>query len=261
MISGVNLAESVTESASDRFPTTDWQLIIRVGEQGTGSLDLHRLLEIYQPIVRRYLKFEKRLGDDRIDDVLHDFIADKILAQQLVARADKSMGRFRSFLIRSLENYILDAAKYETRAKRRPATGEPVSLDPTDVKASTNSDPATMFDRMWAESVLQAALQQTQAHCVRKGREAQWRAFEYRIVHGHRPDASCYQEIIAQFGFKGLVEAGNAITTCKRLFRRRLQQVLSDFSPVDEPEFKEQIAELFTIFAETRAGFRPLDRK
>src|SRR4051794_24630552 len=86
------------------FPETSWTEIDNVKGQGTdGPRDaLGKLVQRYRPALRARLVIEKRIASDRAAELLDGFIADRVVEHQLVARADRSRGRFRTFLLTAL---------------------------------------------------------------------------------------------------------------------------------------------------------------
>ena len=45
---------------------------------------------------------------ERASDLVQGFVADKLLEKRLVRRAEPGKGKFRSLLVRALENYAID---------------------------------------------------------------------------------------------------------------------------------------------------------
>src|SRR5438270_10690882 len=105
-------AESHRSGAPRRgkFPTTHWTLVAAAG-RGTGEAKrqaMAELIQAYSPALRHYLVQSRRINPDHADDLLQGFVADKILEQDLIRRAEEGRGRFRGFLLSSLDRYILN---------------------------------------------------------------------------------------------------------------------------------------------------------
>lgn len=87
---------------------------------------------------------------DTADDLLQEFVVSKVLEQGLVARAKADRGKFRTFLLTSLRNFVYDDAR-AARAKKRSAvsgaSGVDESFDPPDTRVK---GPSEAFDEAWA---------------------------------------------------------------------------------------------------------------
>ena len=100
------------------FDSTRWSLIemagAKDGSQRRTALD--KILSAYLPALQTYLMLNRRVNAEEAEDLLHDFVTDKILQGDLLSRADHTKGRFRSLLIKSLNNYLVD--RYRSRRRK-----------------------------------------------------------------------------------------------------------------------------------------------
>src|SRR5687767_4813885 len=82
------------------FPTTHWSVLERAGDddEAVRRQALLELLRDYVPALRSYLVHAKRMAPDRADDLLQQFLADKVLEEDLMPKAQREKGKFRSFL-------------------------------------------------------------------------------------------------------------------------------------------------------------------
>jgi DNA-directed RNA polymerase specialized sigma24 family protein len=168
------------------FVTTRWSLILSGGrskskEQETSAA-LAELCRIYW---RPIFAFICRRGYSTQDaeDLTQDFFV-MILEGDWLQNADPSRGRFRSRLLKSLKNFLNDAAD-KIHARKRGGKVSFISWDdwmteaPSQLSMSTerlNSLPAEgLFDVRWAATVVERALRRLREECERKGR---WRVFD-----------------------------------------------------------------------------------
>src|SRR4051812_39350715 len=109
---------------SFRFPTTFWPLVAKAGHaNGAAQREaLGEFLSKYTAAMTSFLVYSMRLKPDRADDLLHRFFADKVLEQNLIGRANPERGRFRSFLITALLNFVWNCVREDSAAKRSPGT-------------------------------------------------------------------------------------------------------------------------------------------
>src|SRR5690242_1836984 len=122
-----------SQEVSDEFefPTTRWSVVCRAGT-GPGSearRAMEQLLRAYLPALRAHLLFDRRMDRDRADDVLQAFVTDKLIEQNIVAAANPSRGRFRNFLLVTLQRFVIDRARQEQSLRRAPERGKLQSLD------------------------------------------------------------------------------------------------------------------------------------
>jgi hypothetical protein len=240
------------------FPQTRWSLIGRAaGASGGPSASQHALSELltrYLPAMRAHLRSNRRIRADEVDDLLQAFIASKVLEQNLLAAAEQSRGRFRTFLVTSLDNFVLNTLRDRSAAKRTPAQGALQSLteiqDVCDPAGAPTVDP---FDLVWAQEVIREAMLRTQAECEMASRADLWALFDARVatpmLEGGEP--APYEQLIKQLKFDSPSQATNALVTAKRMFARMLRSVVSDYAPGDA-EVDEEIRDLRRILEQAR---------
>lgn len=206
-----------------RFPTTRWWLLDQVAQ---GGAERHRalaeLLGLYYEPVRAFVAAHAGVRADQTDDVVQEFLTAKWLEQDLVARVKAERGRFRSYLLAALNNFISNYL----RAGNGAAGACSLTTDPVDGSA----DPADVFDLAWARQVVRAAVDRMRDGCAAAGRADVWAVFEGRVLgpvlHGAAPAG--YGELVARLGFESPARASNVLMTAKRSFARALRDVIRD---------------------------------
>lgn len=145
------------------FATTHWSVVIEAGSEHSqaAAAALEKLCSTYWYPV--YAEIRRR-GHPPHDaqDLAQDFFA-CLLRRHSFANADKSRGRFRSYLLGAL-NYFLADQYARQQTEKRGGHCLILSLDALDPEARYLEDPAaadqpeTLFDRRWKESLLEEAL-------------------------------------------------------------------------------------------------------
>src|SRR5205814_10710398 len=104
----------------------------------------------YMPALRSYLVFRKRIDPHKADDLLQGFLLSKVIEQDLVASADRTRGKFPSFLVTALNRYMVSQSREETAQKRGGggAMGN-VSLDEEMDAEPTVAEGSDQFDVAW----------------------------------------------------------------------------------------------------------------
>jgi RNA polymerase sigma factor (sigma-70 family) len=172
-----------TEGASQQgvFATTRWSIILSSANSQSGEAKAREALaELCRAYWRPIFSFVCRRGYSPEDaqDLTQDFFV-MILESNWLQQADPSRGRFRSFLVKSLQNFLNSIAeKKDTR--KRGGDVEFVSWDdwmaeaPSHLSISTQTldslPPERLFDLRWAVTVVEQALKRLREECETKGR-------------------------------------------------------------------------------------------
>lgn len=168
--------------ASPRFMTTAWSVVRRAGgDDPQARLALGQLCESYwYPVYA----FARRQGLNAADaeDATQSFFA-RLLETDVVARADPDRGRFRSFLIAAMKQFLARRHAFESAAKRRPARRvvsldsvageERFRLEPTDHRT-----PERLFDHAWAMVVIDRAMRRLRDEWHKAGNGARFDALQ-----------------------------------------------------------------------------------
>jgi DNA-directed RNA polymerase specialized sigma24 family protein len=228
------------------FPETGWPLVERAADEGAeGHREaLGELLERYLPALRARLVQKGTVPRDEIDDLLQGFVTDKILQRDLLARADRQRGKFRTLLLTALDRYIVSRRRYEKAQKR--SADRAVSLDAQEHEqfAVDQETASHAFDVAWARTVLDQALKRMQHECEATERGDVWGVFEARVLG---PCIRCekpmpYQELVTRYRLSTPRQASNVLNTGKRMFARVLRSVVCEYTP--EREADAEIQEL-----------------
>jgi RNA polymerase sigma-70 factor (ECF subfamily) len=239
----------------DRFPTTHWSLVARAGvdEVETKREALGRLLARYVPPLRAHLVYQRGLSHADAEDAVQQFVTDKVLRRDLIARAERERGKFRTFLLTTLNRWLVNHLRDAAAQKRSPTAAAVMEAGERSGDLVAAGDAADAFDVEWAREVLAHALAHMQAECARTGREDVWGVFQCRLVRplldGEQP--ADYGELVSRFGLQSPAQASNVLMTSKRMFTRALRAVVGEYARQPE-EIDTEIAELRDILASVR---------
>jgi len=235
-------ADSPDRSGSGgNFTSTHWSLVARAAanvngpDTPAGREALDTVLHRYLPALHVHLRMRGYRADE-IDDLLQKFVAERVLERNLLAHANAERGRFRSFLLTSLENFVANERRAQRACKRAPASRSLVSLDPdagmdpTD-PAQAERDPADSFDVAWAREALAEALRRMAASCAEADHRGMcmWEVFEERVLNPalHNVDPTGY-DVLADRHHCTWKQAANTLATAKRKFIQTLRLVLAE---------------------------------
>src|SRR6266498_834471 len=106
-----------TSGASPGFQPTQWTLVRRAGFGSTQSHDaLEKLCHAYWYPIYAFIRRNGRAPHDA-QDLTQEFFA-RFLATNSIVRADPKRGKFRTFLLGALKNFLTDAHRKATAWKR-----------------------------------------------------------------------------------------------------------------------------------------------
>lgn len=149
--------------AGGRFATTQWSLVLAAGERGGAEAEeaLARLCARYWHPVFAFVRRQGHARDDA-EDLTQGFFA-RLIEKGDLADADRSRGRFRSFLLTACQHYLSNE-RDRTRAAKRGGGRVPVPIDVAVAeqryeRALADADtPERLFDRQWCLTLLAAVL-------------------------------------------------------------------------------------------------------
>jgi hypothetical protein len=214
------------------------------GDEEARREALATLLSRYAPALRSYLRTVRRMSPDAADDLLQAFIADRLLASELIRSADAQRGQFRTLLLTSLNRF----ATTRYRAERLRSAGD---LPEGDIGPDmTSPTPPAAVEAAWARALVHSVVDGMRAECLASGRADVWAVFEGRVLaeifEDHQPIA--YEELAARFGLKSPTQAANLLVTAKRMYARLLRAAVAEYEP-DEARIDAEIADLRRILS------------
>jgi RNA polymerase sigma-70 factor (ECF subfamily) len=244
------------------FQGTRWTIVHNAQTKDTSRRleALGQLFAIYWKPVYCYLR-RKGHGQEEAEDLTQGFFADVMMGTDLVQDADRSKGRFRSFLLTTLDHYAASYHRKEKAKKRAPAApilrlGGKESFDVPE--PASRLTPEEAFNYVWAAALLGDVIAEVRDGCRRDGKELHWQVFEDRVLKPIMDSsrAPSLPDVCARLGLDA-PKASNMIVLVKRRFqavlRARVQPLVRDDSEVDQ-----EIAELMQILSTSSA--RPDDQ-
>ncbi|MDP7018596.1 MAG: hypothetical protein QGG36_22550 [Pirellulaceae bacterium] len=236
----------------DHFPTTNWSLVRHAGDKvdEQQSQALQELLSRYWSALKAHVVLKRRMQPNDADDLVQGFIENKILERNLVGAAEPERGKFRSLLLKSLDNYVLQQIEKKMAKKREADRAAPLDPQETPLGQAGDLTPDRAFDVQWARQVVAEASERMEQECRQSDRGGLWTIFHGRILapilEGAEPLG--YDEIIEQSCYESPAQASNALMTGKRMYARVLRLVVSQYV-ADDAEIEEEIQDLQRIVA------------
>lgn len=247
------MSKVVERGEGEGYPSTHWSRIVQASlpEQQAGEGALNQLLARYYTPLRAHLEFKFHLAREAAEDLLQGFVVQKVLVRNLLGRSDRARGRFRTFLLNALDNFVKDELRARDCARRRPDGGwvafEDAPEIPVEGMGGHGGDP---FDRTWAMTVLAEAEEETRRFYEAKRRRDTWGVFRDAVLApvqdgGKRPSD---EELAERYGFATARQASNAILTAKRQFGKVLREVVARYAE-NPTEVDVELRELRAVLA------------
>lgn len=234
-----------------RFLTTHWTVVRDAGDPDSPGYRaaLATLCESYWYPLYAYLR---RYGCNphEAEDLTQGFFA-RMLDKDDFRLADRERGKFRSFLMASLRNFVANERKHAKRLKRGGGA-TPVPIDVRDAEqhyaqeAVDGVTPENLFERSWALNVLEQAMDRLQDEWERTEKKAQFDALKGYLTPGK--EATTYREIAESLGMtEGAVKV--AVHRLRRAYRAQLRAVIAE-TVSTEDDIEEEIRDLFGAFGD-----------
>ena len=168
--------------APHEFAPTRWTLVLRAkGGDTSAKTALSELCGAYYAPVVAFLRYRLQ-SEDAAREQAHAFFA-RLLEGQSLSGADPGRGRFRSYLLGALRNFLADAWD-RSRAGKRGGGQEMASLDESNDAASTEPASEFAFDREWALTVINRALASMTAEAEEGGKREHFEVLKPSLVAG-----------------------------------------------------------------------------
>ena len=222
------------ESAGDAraFATTRWSLILSAATSESGEQAARNALEeLCRTYWRPVFSFICRRGYSMQDaqDLTQDFFM-KMLERNWLEHADRNRGRFRTLLLTSVQNFLINATE-RSRTLKRGGDMQFVSWDdwmteaPSQLSISTqalDSLPAErLFDLRWATTLVEQALRRLREECASKDRLRLFYALSRHLIEER--DQVSYANLSVALGV-----AETAVKKQLHIMRQRYRCLLRD---------------------------------
>lgn len=156
-------ASDSTSGSAQSFATTHWSnvLAVKQGESSEARVALEKLCRTYWYPLYAFLRREGRSPHDA-QDLTQEFFA-RLLQGRFLENVGPQKGKFRSFLLASLRNFLCDEWD-RARAEKRGGGRTFISLDDYSaeelylLEPDASAPAEQVFERRWALALLAQAL-------------------------------------------------------------------------------------------------------
>lgn len=238
------------EAASERFPTTDWSVIV----EASGPAHLHaikamnHLCSRYRRPIMTFVRAQCGSHHDA-EDLTQSFF-EFAIRQSVIQRARRERGRFRSFILASLRNFLCNQHDMRSTEKR----GGKFRFVPLDEMSGASMSSTgggicgqdSSFDREWALTILRRSLEIMEEKWITAGKAEKFRVCSVYIAR--RATVVDYARIASELGISAEA-AEMSLARMRREFGETLRREVS--KTVAHPDdIEDEIRYLRCIVAE-----------
>jgi RNA polymerase sigma factor (sigma-70 family) len=234
-----------------RFASTHWSVVLLAGGARNAPEVQHALARLCSAYWYPLYVFIRRQGHSAGDaeDLTQEFFA-RFLEKDFLSAVDKSRGKFRTFLLACCQHFLANQRDF-VRTQKRGGGRSALSLDFPGAAERYRAEPASgeraekLFERRWAMTVLDQALEQLQREYAADGKGALFHHLK-KVLTGAM-EALSYARIGADLSM-----SEEAVRKAAQRLRQRYRSVLREriADTVDEPErVDDEIRDLFAALS------------
>jgi RNA polymerase sigma factor (sigma-70 family) len=240
----------------DLFPSTHWSVVLAAGrsqaEPAIAQAALEELCQIYWAPLYSFVRSRGYSVHDA-QDLTQSFFA-YLLEHKIYARVDRQKGKFRSFLLASLKNFLAHAAD-RARTLQRGGGQDFLPLNEEQAKEaesvfqthSTASSEDRLFDRSWADALIVAGLERLSADYKGESKEKLFNELRIFVAGGADPPPT-YAELADRLGIAQSTLRSH-VTRLRARYREALRAEVR--RTVDtETQVDEELNELLHVLTE-----------
>lgn len=231
----------------DRFNSTHWSVVLAAGDSKSPEADgaLEKLCSAYWYPLYAYLRRRGRSPHDA-QDLIQSFFA-YLLEKKYLSKADRRLGKFRSFLLASLNHFVADEWGRE-HAQKRGGGQTFVSIHEETAEGKyrlelvDELDPEAIYERSWATTLLEQVVGQLRKEFTSSGKDKLFDALQPFLL-GDK--STSYAEAASQLN----VSEGSLRVTVYRMrerFRVLFQAEIAH-TVGTAAEIKDEVRHLFKV--------------
>jgi len=222
------------------FATTLWSMVIAAGDPSSaGSSEaLERLCAAYWFPIYAFLRRQNYSCHDA-QDLTQSFLS-HLLTNQRLSSVHPAKGKFRSFLLGALKNFLANAWNKQN-AQKRGGGLQIVSLTPEETEGRLSFEPwhdetpDKVFERSWALLLLESVIVELRSNYAAEGKAALFDAMQIYLSgdKGMNP----YLEVAGRLGISESALKMSVLRMRRRfgdLLRKEIANTVSHPSEVDE---------------------------
>jgi len=234
------------------FETTRWTQIekAKTHDLQRRQASVNNLMSRYWKPVYCYLR-HKGYSNEDAKDLTQGFFFEIVFGRELIQKAEKTKGRFRTFLLTALDRYTTSEYRKETAKKRLPEYGL-MQLDDAVISnlpvAESETTPEQEFDRAWARNLLDQVLTNMREEYYNEGRITHWEVLQDTVMAPilENVEAPSLAELCKKYDIDSKKKVSNIMVRVRIRFHNALRNHMRQFVQSDS-EVDDEIRDLIEI--------------
>jgi RNA polymerase sigma-70 factor (ECF subfamily) len=212
------------------FNTTHWTMVLACEGESDSPRAQEALASFFQTYWYPLYGYVRRRGYSEPDaeDIVQAFCL-HLQEKGAVAKADPHRGKFRTFLLSSLQNFLANENE-RACAQKRGGGRELIRLDADEANARYELEPGhsvtpeTIFERRWANALLEQTVSGLRADFITRGKERLFDGLSSFLTSDL--DEISYQTAADQLGLP-LSAVKTTVHRLRRDYRSKLREEIS----------------------------------
>jgi RNA polymerase sigma-70 factor (ECF subfamily) len=212
------------------FNTTHWTVVLACSDKSDLERSQQALASLFQTYWYPLYVYVRRrgYGEQDAEDLVQAFCL-HLQEKHAVAKADRERGKFRTFLLSSLQNF-LSHENERARAQKRGGGRELIRLDAEEAQARYDLEPVdsvtpeTIFEKRWAHALLEQTVSGLRADFLARGKARLFDGLSSFLTSDLRETS--YQAAAETLGLP-LSAIKTTVHRMRRDYRSRLREEIS----------------------------------
>jgi DNA-directed RNA polymerase specialized sigma24 family protein len=226
------------------FPSTQLTLLRTARDRGAPGWReaIGELCRRYWKPAYLYLRSSRAMDNERAKDLTQQFLLE-IVEGDLLSRYSPDHGSFRGYLRGALKLFLLEEHRGGAALKRGGGRTL-VSIGQEDLDGlAEGADPEALFNRQWADCVLEEAVSALRDELDASGKELQFRVFDRYELNPPPDGAPSYAALAREFSVKE-TDVSNFLMACRKRLRELIVLRIRDYV-TSEAEVASELLRLF----------------
>lgn len=225
-MSATDADQSPHQADTGWFATTHWSVVRAAGQTGSSQAEaaLEKLCRAYWKPIYVYVRRRGYSLEDA-QDLTQSFFA-RLFAKDFLQRIAKEKGKFRSFLLKSLQHFLIN--ERERAASRKRGAGhtfiswdEQLAESCPGLEPASDSTPEKCYEQRWALALFDQALAQLRAEFAAAEKSELFNRLKAFLADDPEPGA--YASAATELGM-----TNNAVAVAVHRLRQRYRQLVRE---------------------------------
>ena len=220
-----DVSRSRSRAKGLQFAATRWSMVVAAGNWRAGTAERRAMGELSQIYWFPLYAYLRRRGSAaaEAEDLVQGFLL-RLLEKDALLAADRGKGKFRSFILASLKNFVTNEWDKSQSLKR--GGGETISLDAMDAEARYAAEPVDdftperVFERRWALALLEQVFKRLRQGYTQRGHEELFQALKHVLIGSA---SASYAQIAGRLDM-----TEGAVKVASHRLRRRFRELLRE---------------------------------